>query len=450
VTAFACGVGVWRRLVDEGCDVKVWRGAEKADEITLLTSHRNVGRNIIPLCDSWWELLAWARNGMAEGIPTMMVFDSSGLGKLADQARRAGVYVVGGGTFCDRTEKDRGYGANIAEAAGMEAPEVAEFNSIDATLDYARSGKLDRPVYWKTDTFIDADATHCAETSEELVEYLTWIKTRVRNDIYNVLEEKIDGAALSTNRWWNGRAWVGPYLWTFERKKFMAGDVGSGTGCSLNAVGFYHEPDPLMAQALRWEALTALFLRHDAPPGLYDANAIVKDGRAYFLEWTNRFGWDSEGTSLPLLYASLTEWLWYVATGQGDGGALHPGIALSIRLSVPPYPWEHGERDERGSCVGVPVRGETGDLWSKGFVAYQVAWDGERGLHVAAPEGIVGLSAAYGESVSTLAEQTLAFAKDDLRIPGLQYRCDAGEAICEDAQRAVSEGFDDLPEGLVT
>jgi phosphoribosylamine--glycine ligase len=447
-SAFACGVGVYRRLVDEGCNVLLWRGTEKAGSPELLYSHRKVGLNIVPLCDSWHELLAWAKAGMVSGEPTIMLFDSSGLGRFADDARRAGVHVVGGGGFMDRLEKDRGFGANVANQAGMLAPSVVEFKSLDATLDYARSGKLDRPVYWKTDTYIDGDATHKADDADELIEYLSWIKTRARNEIHNVLQDKLDGVALSTGRWWNGRAWVGPYLYTFERKKFMAGEIGPSTGCSLNAVGFYEDEDPLIAQATHWDALTPLFLGREAPVGWYDVNAIVAKDEAYFLEWTPRFGWDSEGTSLTLLYENLSTWLWYVATGQGDGGGTKPGIGFSIRLSVPPAPWEYGERDERGSAVGIPVRGDVGDLWSKGFVGYELAWEQDLGLHVAAPEGLVGLSAAYGDAVSDLAEQTLSFAKERLRVPGLMFRNDAGEAVTEDAEKACAEGFDDLHEGL--
>lgn len=423
--------------------MRVWRGSEKNGSPELLTSHRRVGEGIVPLVDGWFQLLDWAKTGARSGIPTLMLFDSSGLGRFADDARRAGVYVVGGGTFADKTEKDRGYGANIAEAAGMKAPKVREFKSVDDTLAFARSGKLTHPVYWKTDAYIDADATHCAETADELVEYLSWIKTRTRSGIYNVLEEKKDGIALSTARWWNGRAWVGPYEWTLEHKKFMAGDVGPGTGCSLNAVGFYEDEAPEIAAALKWDALTPLFLKHDAPPGLYDVNAIVSDGEAFFLEWTNRFGYDSEGTSLTQLYGQLCEWLWYVGTGQGDGGALYEDgeLAVGIRLSVPPYPWEHGERDEKGSCVGVPVNGETGNLWSDGFVAYQVAYEEAAGLSVAAPEGLVGLSAARGESLSELADETLEFAKKGLRIPGCQFRNDAGAVLADDAREVWEAGF---------
>lgn len=443
-SSFACGVGLWKRLADEGAEVKVWRGDYKADSPTLLTSHRLVGEGIVPLTDSWHDLAAWVKETTG---PALLLFDSSGLGKLADEARGMGIRVVGGGTFCDRLEKDRAFGREIAHAAGMESPDVLEFASIDACLDFAKGGKLDRAVYWKTDSYIEGDATHRCQDAEELVDYLTWIKKRARANQSCILEECLDGFALSTARYWNGSAWLGPYEWTLERKAHMTGDVGPATGCALNAVGFYEAEVPAIAKALHWDALAEAWLAHEAPPGYYDANAIVFDGEAKFLEWTPRIGWDSGPTSYGLL-DDLSAFLWRLASGQGDAEPERGEIALGLRLTVGPAPWEHGERDEKGSCVGVPVRGDTGDLWSEGFFGYQLQVD-EDGLAVAAPEGLVGLSVAVGDKTSALAEEVVSFARDCLRVPGLQYRCDIGEAVREDAEKCADEGFgDNLPSGL--
>lgn len=438
---------MWKRLQDEGAQIRVWRGTEKGGSPALLTSHRRVGEGIVPLVDSWYDLLGWCKMGQAIGEPTMMLFDSSGLGALADDARDRGIYVFGGGRFCDRLEKDRSFGRNLAERCGIMSPPVQEFSSIIECLAYARETPSLPPVYWKTDSYVDGDATHGCEDAGELIDYLTWIQTRCNPHISCILEKKLDGVPLSTARYWNGRAWVGPYEATIERKKFLTGELGSSTGCSLNGIGFWDDDDPEIADALHWNALTTEFLKHDAPPCLYDINAIVNDGKAYMLEWTPRMGWDSEGTS-HLLFPDYSAWLWYVTTGQGFPEGPRDEVAVAIRLSVLPAPWEHGERDEKGSCVGVPIRGETGDLWSGGFMAYELM-ENEHGLAVAAPEGIVGLSAQTGESASELAERVTDFAKDELWAASpLQFRIDAGDAIAEDAEKITAAGFS-LPAGLL-
>jgi hypothetical protein len=53
-----------------------------------------------------------------------------------------------------------------------------------------------------------------------------------------------------------------------------------------------------------------------------------------------------------------------------------------------------------------------------------------------------------GDSLDDLAEKTYNFAKKGIRLAGLQFRPDAGKCILEDAEAAVENGFDDLPEGL--
>lgn len=445
---FGTGAGLWRRLVDEGCDVLVWIGeldSQKSPQILL--SHRKVGIGIVPRTDSWSTLLEFAKTGMRANIPTVMLFDSSGLGALADDARAAGVHVIGGGKFCDRLEFDREFGQRIASDAGCALPPYQQFNSIDETIAFARTS-LDQPVYWKTDTYIKADATKGCDTPDELIEYLEGIKREARPNIKNILQAKIDGPALSTGRWWNGKAWVGPYSGDWERKKLMAGEIGPATGCSFNAVWWYEQDCPLIAHATCWDGLTPLFLKQNAPAGFYDVNCVLSDGQAFFLEWCARLGWDSEPLGMCTLYDNLSEFLWSIATGQGDGGGLRTELALSVRLSVPPYPSENVGRDDKASCVGVQVAGDTGNLWGDGFVAYELQHDDEKGLTMAAPEGIVGLSVARGFSLEELGETTLEFAKKCLRVPGLQYRNDAAECIAEDTKKAAEAGFDDLHEGL--
>jgi phosphoribosylamine--glycine ligase len=409
-----------------------------------MTSHRYVAEGIVPLCDSYHDLVDWVKSSPE---PAMLLFDSSGMGKLADDARKSGIHVIGGGSFCDRLEKDRAFGRKIAQDNGIDSPPFVEFSSIEECIGFAKAGGVDRPVYWKTDAYIEGDATHKCEDAEDLVDYLTYMQSKARPGTKCILEEALDGFALSTARYWNGRAWVGPYEATLERKPFMPGNVGPSTGCSINAVTFYADDTPTIAQMLNWDGLSAPFLKYEAPPGLYDINAIVGEGEAHFLEWTPRFGYDSEPTS-NLLFDNYSEWLWQVATGQGNAEPSRDEIALSIRISVPPAPWEHGERDEKGSAVGVPIRGAVGDLWSEGFMAYQVMVD-ENGLAVAAPEGLVGLSTAVGDTVSELADDVIDFAKDELRIPGKSFwAVGVGEAIQEDAGKCADNGVDDLHEGL--
>jgi len=426
VTEFACGLSWWKRLADEGNEVKVWSKNRE---------HKFVGEGIVNNSGTFWDLLYWVR----AGHPSMMLFDSSGLGDLAEEARSRGVVVVCGGKFMDRLEKDRGFGFSVAEAIGCKLPPYEDFNSFEECLAFAREMTEDIPVYFKSDRFLDSDATHGSTSQEELVEYLEYIVRTYGSHGKCMLQEKIDGIPLSTSRWWNGREWVGPITYTLEHKKFLAGDVGPSTGCSLNAVWFSYSEEAQVIQRTGWPNLEGLLRQKQAPPGLYDINSLVTPtGECYFLEWTPRLGYDSEMTSGRLI-PKLGRFLYAVATG-GEVPRCSDDLAYAIRLGVPPYPWEHSKKTDNKSCVGTFISGPgVGDLWSGEFIAYQVR-QGNPLLEMACAEGIVGLVYEQGQGLSKMHEKALKFASKKLNVPGLLYRTDGDKVLLEDAKKLRAAG----------
>jgi phosphoribosylamine---glycine ligase len=428
-SAFACAAGMWMRLAAEGADVRVWVEDKQ---------QKRVGDGLIPKAGSWPEVLQWCKDGTRAGIPTLLFFDSSGLGEKADEARRAGVLVVGGGAFCDRLEKDRLFGQRIAQEAGCALPPYQEFSSFAECRQWAR-GHGDVPVYWKSDRFLESDATHSAKNGAALTEYLDSVIRRFGAHGKCVVQQKIDGVAFSTARWWNGRAFVGPYEGTIERKKAHNDDKGPATGCAFNALWFYDD-EPEIAVSLGFPNLAPAFLKNQAPPGIYDINAVADaDGNAYFLEFTPRCGYDSEPTSMNLTQ-SFSGWLYAIATGT-HLPQWSEDLACSLRLGIPPYPWEHAEKDMKRTALGVEIRG-LDDLHPNAFIPYELANDPEAGLICAAPEGIVGIAYAQGEPLAVLCEQCEETADAIYeRTPGLIYRTDAADALGDDAEKLTQSGF---------
>jgi len=374
----------------------------------------------------------------------MFFFDGSGEGERADQVRKWGVPIVGGGSFCDKLEKDRMFGFEMAEQAGAQLRPHEQYN----TLTESEAAAPDGEVYFKSDRYLAADATKGLKDKEHLHQYFEGLKREHGDNIKHILQEKIEGVPLSTARWWNGSRFVGPYETTYEHKAFMDGDVGGSTGCSFNAI-FFHPNDPQIAEDLGWERLTLAFRRNEAPPGLYDINAVVaEDGQVYFLEWTPRLGYDSEMTSFRLM-PNLGEHLFAMAEGR-EMPAVSGDLAYTVRLTVPPYPWEYGKLDHKGTCAGKLVRGNDG-LWDKKFIAYQVRQDPETGLTLAGPEGLVGLSYAQGGKLKAISEEALDYAKE-LHKTGepsaLQFRTDGGSRIAEDAKKVRDAGHE-IHKGLL-
>lgn len=448
VSSFAYGLGFWTRLRDEGHQVVVHLRQKDGPYLT----HRYVGKDIkgIEKVESWAKLKSEIAD-FAKGGNVTVVFESSGLGEFADEIRKMGVPVLGGGKFCDRLENEREFGFQIAARNGCDVPEYQVFHSLSETISHVFrhglvvNGKKQKKVFFKTNAYIDGDTTHSADSPEDLIRYIRHVRERVPDKRVNILQGFIDGVAVSTARWWNGVDWVGPYEGTIERKKFMSDEIGPATGCAVNAVWFYPEAEPKIAKALNWSGLTPTFRTYKAPPGLYDINAIVANGKAWFLEWTPRFGWDSEGTSLCLLYQNLSDWLEYVATGKlGPGLGLSNQIGYAMRLTVPPYPWEHGSREHKESAMnigiwGPPTRNLSGQ---KGFIGYELMGSKfAQEWSVAAPEGIVGLACASAPKLSTAHEKALEACKQVKTSSSLMYRTDGLDAIQEDAIRAREEGF---------
>jgi phosphoribosylamine--glycine ligase len=425
VDPFGCGLSFAARLRDEGHDVKLYidkgKGRERSD------THAHIGEGIVDVEPDFELLAEWA----GETIDSIALFTGSGLGDKAEALRERGLIVVGGGTFCDRLENDRLFGFEIAEEAGSALPPYEEFSSLADVKKRAKT--LDREIFFKTNRFIGADASRGCDTGDELVRYIDELRDQGVPDLTaGILQDKIDGVALSIARWWNGRAWVGPYELTIELKGYGNDDFGPSTGCSLNALWFADES----GAAEIFDALGVRFREENAPPGIYDINFIVDDdGKYWFLEHTPRFGYDAEPISTRLI-DDLGSWLRFVGMGI-DGAVFSRDLAYAVRLSVQPYPWEHAHWADKKTCVGVRVNGTDG-LWAENFVAYQVR-QVPHGLEVASPEGIIGLSAAVGDRLSSLHDEAIEFA-DQLDCSGIFCRTDGAVKLKEIAERLKKAG----------
>lgn len=430
------GLSWWARLHDEGHDVRVY--VEPNEE------KRN-GDNIVPKFTSKEEWEWWAR----EQNDTVVFFDFSGKGDYADELRARGLLVVGGGSFCDKLEKDREFGFHVAKTANIRIPDYKSFKTISAAQAHANDD--DGLLVFKSDRYLDSSATYVGEDAEDLVCNLEWIKTRFGDTIPCILQKKIKGVAVSTEAWWNGQTFLDPFIGIIEHKKFLNDDLGPSTGCALNAV-WYYDGECDLANRMHWRDLEPVFRLNNAPPGIYDINAMLSedDGEPYFLEWCGRLGYDSEPVSMRGLELGLGDFLEDLALGRTGKIDATADLLYGIKLTVSPAPWEHVEelREGKQTCVGTPVPGAR-SVWEKDFLGYGIAAyedEGEK-YYVSDPYGIVGIAFAKGPDLSKLGPKALASAKV-LRISGLQLRTDGASVIAADARLARRIGYN-LPDGLV-
>jgi phosphoribosylamine-glycine ligase len=420
-----------RRLIDEGHEVLVYLSPLRFADLGKPFPQRHVGDGIVPKEESFARWQAWGRGGI-------YLFDSSGHAARAAVLHRRGERVVGSGDFCDKLEDDREFGFAIAEAMGIRVPVYHAFGSLTDSIAFAK--KHDDCYVFKSNRYLAAGATYKFCDQADGVNYLEEVRLRWGDRISHILQEVIPGVALSTNRWWNGAAWVGPYTASIEHKKLLDGDRGPSTGCQLNFNWHYQDSLPTIAQKLNFEGLAAVWRKHRAPPGLYDINAVLheEDGEPYFLEWTPRLGYDSEPMSQRGI-SDLGKFLEALA-GGGDPGALvdRSKAHMGVRVTVPPYPAEDIEQE--GKFVGPSIRGEDG-LWGGHFLGYGVAYSAERGLYVSDPEGLAGIVMASGEDVEAF-RNVYRFIDEKLRLRNVQCRRDAEDVVRKDLRAVARLGYE--------
>ncbi len=429
-----------RRLLDEGHEVLVYIDKEKGRYA------QHVGDGLIPKTQNFSE---WQQFGASPGA--ISFFDFTGRGEIADSLRRAGRFVIGGGTFCDKLEDDRPFGETFAQRHGIQAPPSYRFSSISQAAAFLkrdpRQKNGDGGWAWKPNRDLGSDATWLDSSTQGMLDWLMFVALPEYGDNQTcLLQERIKGVDLSTNRWWNGRAWVGPYMATIEEKKFLNDNVGSSTGCALNVVWFY-PGTPRIAHELKWESLAESFRKANAPPGLYDINAIVNRQGAWFLEWTPRLGFDSEMTSQRGI-AQLGAFLAALAMGTSVDPYFDCNqIYVGVRITVPPYPTADKDIKESSRhkyARNLAILGGVDGLWEKNLVAAGLAM-GPNGLQVVTESGYVGVGVSSGSSLKGCCDEVYAYLKDQLVIPNLQYRTDAEKIIQDDLDELGRLGWETTP-----
>lgn len=436
------GLPFWLRLLDEGHEVMAYIPDRGTSFI-----HRETGRNLVPIASSITDLRAW---GYAK--PTVFVFDCSEEGEIAEGLRAHGKFVIGGGAFCDKLEMDRHFGSTIAEECGMNVPTTHKFPTISAALAHLK--KHDQDWYFKTDDLLATSMTSHGE-GESLGRRLEAYRDCYGDGVKNILQETIEGPDISTACWWNGSDWIPPFEGTIENKKLMNDDVGPATGCAFNIVWWY-DNFPKIATALCFEKLGEVFRREKAPPGIYDINALLSKDGVYFLEHTPRFGYDAEPTAMRGLQGDLGEFYYNLARGTAAFAPFDiTRSQMSVRVSIPPYPWEQlhelpsRKRARASGAVGVPVGGidptDRAQLYAgsgEHFMAYGLGLRSDGQLICVDPTGIIGLVCADGVEPEEMNETIVDFIKDDLDIPDVQYRTDAGSVLDGHLQKIRDLGYE--------
>lgn len=403
--------------------------------------HRKNGAGLVPVTGSFEALVAW---GLSQK-DTVFVFDCTNLGDKADFLRKRGCFVLGGGSFCDALENKRQWGERVAKKHGIWVPETIEHSSISDSIKWLSLHDDGRGWYFKPNKDLGTDTTQGKDNVEGLVRYLEHFQRKFGDRVSHILQEKLDGIDISTAAYWNGVSFIGPFEGTVEHKKFMNEDIGPSTGCSFNVVWFYHEEYPKIASELHWREIETEFRREQAPPGIYDINGLISrsDGHARFLEWTPRFGYDSEPTAWGALTEPMGETFYKLASGRlGEMPFDIQTNQMSVRLSISPYPFDPpDDMNIKKTSVDTPIIGIDG-LWEGFFYPYSIGIGASGELCATDSSGLIGIVKTSGVNLQEMNERILDFTKEDLEITGLQYRTDAAKCLGKHVDELRELGYE--------
>jgi phosphoribosylamine--glycine ligase len=394
------GAGLGLRLKEEGNDVRI---------LIKESEYRTVYRGMI-------------ERGRPSGGGEIIIFDSSGMGSLADDLRKSGYKVFGASKFMDTLEMDRTFGLDFMRKHNIEVPRTIEFQCIDDALDFL--GVEGREEYvFKPSGDLPSKLTYKPCDPEDLIRYLKFVDQSYDVEEF-ILQEVVDGDPLSTEYFCGPRGFVSVPTHTLEVKKFLNDNLGPSTGCSGNTVwGDVDESsDPVTALLRNCEK----DLMRERYIGPIDLNVMISDKGIYGLEWTPRFGLDAMPTWLQLVRGDVGEVISGIVNGDLRKIDLLSGFASGVRITIPPYPIEPETLkvvDKSSPNYGVPIRGLDGAYY------YEVYQENDEYFH-SAGTGVIAVVSDVDTDIETSFSRPYDIL-EDAKIPDKQYRTDLGKVISE-------------------
>ena len=401
------GLGLLLRLKEEGNEVRAWIRENRA---------RKNYDGLIQKVTRWQEYLS---------KDTLVLFDSTGGGSVADRLQGQGYRTFGGSVFADNLEQDRVMALTLMQEVGIQIPKMEQFNSWEAGIAFIKANPQ-RWVFKPTEELEKTLGSYVPFDAEDQIGMLEYLSEQKDPKPTFILQEFIEGLAISTEGWFNGKEFLPPFNHTFERKRHMNNDLGSDIGgCAGNVV--WATSDGLTEQGI---ARLADTLRQHNYIGPIDLNMIISGEELYGLELTPRFGYDALPSFLELYEGEVGKLISDMTQGEGEM-RLKTGFASALRITVPPYPTEDAKAPEN-----LLVRGfEREDR--KHIYFYDIMLDEKNRPVTSGGYGVVATLTGHGSTIEESFQVPEVMA-DRAKIPDKQYRTDLVQELVSDYQKLHS------------
>jgi len=379
---------------------------------------RDILAGLVTRTEDWRQELGWLRAAGAEGIA---LFETADMGALQDDLRRDGYNAIGGSAFGDRLEGDRAFGQACLAELGLPTAPTHAFADFRAGIDFIAARP--RRYVFKLDGSFASTRNYVGELPDgrdvaALLAHLVAVWDQPAPPGF-VLMDHVEGVEVGVGAYFNGEAFLDAVVIDWEHKRFFDGEIGELTG-EMGTLASYRGAGPLFEATL---ARMAGRLRQAGYVGYINLNTIANAQGIWPLEFTCRFGYPGFAVC-GALHAEGWDALFarMVARDRLDF-ATHPGFAVAVQLTVPPYP-----RSDRYAQLskGLPIlfrRAPTAEETAHLHLG-EVAWQ-DGGLRCAGTSGLLMTATGRGADVAAARAAAYGLARQVV-VPNLRYRGDIG------------------------
>jgi len=387
---------------------------------------------------NWKNDLDWV------GKTGIIVFDSSGYGKVQDDLRGKGYLVVGGNQFADKLEHDRQYGQKILSVCGMKIIPSVNFSSTKSAIKFVEENN--GPWVVKQNGHINTSFNYVGQLNngKDVISVLKNYNRNNKKECLSIdLQKKIKGVEIGVARYFSGNDWVGPIEINLEHKSLFNDNLGPKT-FEMGTLIWYEENEK---NRLFQETLAKMksYLQKINFKGDVDINCIVVQNEIFPLEITPRFGWPSTHLHEEIHISPWGEFLRAIADGVSYDLKYKKGYGIVVLLATPPFPYVIRTKKYYPEGMDILFKKELSEEDMRHIHLEEVSLRNNKKetsqLYISGKTGFALHVTGMGETVKEARKKTYDLI-DNIVIPKVFYRTDIGlKFIKEDEKKLRDWGW---------